>query len=213
VPALVGFRHRDAKLAGSFSNLATELPEVGVLANPLGNDVGRSTQCIFGGFDILLGIDKRTGRRVEFVLRGLTIPDGVCERFESPFAGLSRTGLAFGAVREIKIFEPLEGVCLMNCFLQFIGQFPLRGDQPQDGIRTLGNLSTLEGRFLDCSNLLLVEPSSAFFPIAGDKRNRIPLIQQSKRLFDLVEVESQISREGSQVNLGLMRHKRRTSKG
>ena len=43
----VGFRHRDAKLAGSFSNLATELPEVGVLANPLGNDVGRSTQCIF----------------------------------------------------------------------------------------------------------------------------------------------------------------------
>jgi len=70
--------------------------EVGIFADPLGNDVARAFQGFVDGCDAKFDIDEGGGEGFERLVSGLLLPEVERQRLESFFAGDGGLGAALG---------------------------------------------------------------------------------------------------------------------
>ena len=166
-------------------------PEIGPLADLLRNDVGSACQRIFRRRNSLFRINIIFGylQRVagcQF-LRQHDFSKGLQPSFfgnlcPCPFLGL---------IRKIEVFQFLQLQNPSNRRFQFRRQFTLLSNTGQNLLLSFIKRTQIAQPLINKPHFFIVKFAGCLFSVPGDKRNRIPFIQQPGRRLDLSGLNAQ----------------------
>jgi hypothetical protein len=134
--------------------VASQLAQVGVLANSLGYDVAGAFEGVLDAGYFLLHANEGGSELVQRPGGGLLIPEVVGKRFETLIASDCRFRPALWAVRQVQIFQLCAVKCGFELRLQLIGQLALPLDRGEDGRAAAEEIAEVGELFLDGANLL-----------------------------------------------------------
>ena len=162
--------------------LAHHPPEVGVLAQALGEDVGRPLDGALRVGDPELGVDEGEG---EFQGRAdgeLLDRDQLGQRLKAALAGDGRLGSSSRFEGEVEVLQLGFLAAESDAVGEFGGEFSLLLDALEDGDLPVGQLAVVGEQVLDLPDLHLVQFAGLFLSVAGDEGDGSPLVQKRHRL-------------------------------
>ncbi len=142
-------------------------------------------QHIVDGVQAFFGIEHPCKHFLEVRDNSVAVPNGLGERLQAAFACRAGQGTPFGLIRQIKIFEAFDRVRGQNGLFQIVGELALAFDAAQNCPTPIAELAQEGNARLNKPKHIFLEAAGSLFAIAGDKRNRIPLVQKLNDVLDL----------------------------
>ena len=163
-----------------------------VVADDLGHNVPRPLQGRRGVLDLLREILHRfflrTARRRE---REQPVRQGL----QSGLDGGRRAGLFLLHIGPVEVLHLRELPAGEHRGADLIGQLALLGNQPQDVLLAFGQAVLIVVLLLDTEDLLLVEALGLLLAVAGNKGDRVPLLQHFQGVAHLGSSDVQFLRQ------------------
>ena len=150
-----------------------------ILADPFGDDVAGPGQGLFRRGHSLFGIDVGQSLGVEVQLS--LIKKAAGQRLQSFFPGDGGPGPAFGPEGQINILQDGQGLGGLDFLLQGLRELPSFFHGLENGIPALVQLQELTHPVPDHGNSHLIQGPGGFLPVAGDKGDRGPAVQEVGR--------------------------------
>ena len=173
--------------AAPLDDLAESLPQLGPLAELLGQDVAGAEQGIGRSGDLAIGVDEIGRPCVQVGTDGVGPKDFQGQRFQAAGAGDGGQCLFLGLVGQIEVFQALGGAGGLDLPGERLGQLALRLDRPEDGLFPIGQEPHSCQPRLDMPDLFLVQTPRLVFPVPRDEGDRVPVVQQFNRRLDLAQ--------------------------
>ena len=159
-------------------HLAQRLAQVGVFADPLGDNVARAFQRLVRRGHAQLRIHEGGGKSLQWQIGFFLCPQVRGQRFQTLFARDGGLGAPLGLVGQIEVFQLALVERGLDARLQLIGQLALFGDGGQNGLAPVGQLAEVGQIFLNCENLHLVQIAGGLLAVARDERHRAATVEQ-----------------------------------
>ena len=212
-PFLLGdFGFRANELSGPLENLPQPVAQLGPLAKVFRQNVADAEKRVCRGGDLVVGVDKIAGPRVQIGGGRIGGQNFVGQRLELPLPGERGQRLLLGLERQIEIFQPLDAVGGVDRAGQFGGQLPLAVDRPEDRLLSLGQLPQPADAGLNLADLLFLQPAGLVLAIADDERNRVAAIQQADNAFDALQRQAEAVGHGAQFDGSGRTHAQNTNR-
>ena len=191
----VVFRLRADELARLAIDLANSLPQFGIFAELLGQNVPRAQQRAGRIGHALVGVDEVGRAGIQIGGRFVLGEDLRREQAEPLLLGLRGERLLLRPIGQVQVFEPLHAVGPFDLLAQLRRQRVLRLDRLEDRLLTLLQLSQLRDARADGGNLLFVEPARLIAAVAGDERHGVAFIEQRDRAGNRLLVDAEFTRQ------------------
>ena len=153
--------------------------ELGILADPLRDDVTGALQGFGRGADAFFFADEGIGQVGERGGAGLLIPKKLGERFEALIASDGGLGPALGLVRKVQIFEFGLLQRRLDAGLQFRTELALLLDGLEDRFPALLQFPEVLQLLLDVTDLDFIQVAGDFLAVPRDERHRGPFVEES----------------------------------
>ena len=160
-----------------------------ILADPFGDDVAGPGQGLFRRFHPFFRIDIAC--RLGVGVHRSLIKKAPGQRFESFFPGDGGPGPAFGPEGQINILQDGQGLGGLDFLLQGLRELPSFLHGFENGLPALVQLQELTHPVPDRGDGHLIQGSGGFLPVAGDKGNRGPAVQEVGRGLNLFGGQTQ----------------------
>ena len=170
-----------------FANLTPDGLAVGrVLRDLLGDDVTRARQRGGGVRHVLSGIDEVRRRfRERLVVPLLAGEDEERQRLQPPLARDRRAGLALLLIREVHVLQLVQRLCRVERRPDGGGQLALRVDGGADLLAARLKAAQIIQPLDERAQLHVIEAAGRLLAVARDERDRVAVVVQLNRLFDL----------------------------
>ena len=145
--------------------------------------------------------------RHELPRRGLQLADGKIgqhlerQRFQTTLAGGLGPCLSPRFIREIQIFQLLEGSGLADRSGQIRSQLALRFDETQNGLNPFLQLPLGLDLRQDGADLLFIEMAGLLFAVTGNKGDGVPVVGQGGCLDDLFHPQPKFTGQSGEIDL------------
>ena len=157
---------------------AERLAQIGVFADPLGNNVPRAFESLVYRGHAQLRIDKAGCEYLQRLGGILLRPEIRGQRLQALFAGDGGLGAALGLVRKVQVFELALVQSGFDARLELVGELALFGDGGQDGFAPVHNVAEVGEVLLDGENLHFIQVAGGLLAIACDKRHSSTVVEQ-----------------------------------
>jgi len=162
----------------------------GIVGDPLGHDIARTLEGIVGRGHVLaqtwLG---QAGERFAGPLLGQNLGG---ERFQPAFSRDHCPRAALGPVRQIQVFDRLQGVGLHYRPFERGGELALPRDGGQDRVLPLGQFAQIGEPVQQPAQLFFVQAAGCFFAVTRDEGNGVPIVEQGYCALHLLAPEGQL---------------------
>ena len=156
------------------------------MRNLLGDDVARARQRGGGVRHVLFGIDEVRRRfRERLVVPLLAGEDEERQRLQPPLARDRRAGLALLLIREVHVLQLVQRLCRVERRPDGGGQLALRVDGGADLLAARLKAAQIIQPLDERAQLHVVEAAGRLLAVARDERDRVAVVVQLDRLFDL----------------------------
>ena len=175
-------------LAGEMRLLGKDRPQrladVGPFGEHIRNDVPDAEEGIGDRRHLAIGIDEVGSTLVE-IGRGRVGGENLTgEGFEPPLPGNLRQREFPWLEGKIDVFELLRARRRFDPLFERLSELSLPLDRAKDRLLAVGDLPGLRDSLRDPADLDLVEPSRLVAPVASEKGNGVPLVEESYHRVD-----------------------------
>ena len=166
------------------------LTELGVVGNVLRDNILGTLESLFHACNALFFVNICLGLHLDrrIVGRFLRV-DQLSQGFKSLFTSHRRTRLTVRTEGTVNIVHLGDRLCRRDRSLDLGGHLLLSRDQIKDLLLALFNVAQKGQSVVEVTQHAVVKASRHLFAVTRDKRDRVALVDQSNRLFDLLELE------------------------